>query len=86
MLQILGRFDHGDGEAGLDVPFDMAVEEPHTRIIGREAQHDVGLNVGHDGVPPQRAGGEVSVSGEGACIRAGALDDLKRMAVQMPWV
>lgn len=86
-LQFLGGFDHGDLEAGLNVPLDVAVEEPNARVIGAKPYDQVRVLVGHDGVSAQ---GEVGDGGwvalEGTGFRVGALDDLEFVPVQMPGV
>lgn len=76
-MHLLGRFEHGNGEPGLDMSFHMAVEE---------AQHEMHVNVGHDFVPAHRNGGESFEAGERARFKVGALYDLKQVAVQIPCV
>lgn len=70
VLQICGRFDHGGDEAGGDVPFDMAVEEPDAWRTWR-----VSLDCNSYSVVKARQGKGWHLSG---------LSALKRMT-KLPW-
>ena len=82
--QAVGRLDDGRGKAHLDVPLDVAVEEPDARVGRLEAQHEE--RVGHDGdrVAHGRGAGVVDVAaGPVACVAAGAVQDLEVVAVEV---
>ena len=86
-LQALGRLDDGGGQAHLDVPLDMAVEQPRAWVGGPEAQHSE--RVCHDGhrVALHRRAGVVDVAVRPAARpAAGAIKHLEVMAVQVEGV
>lgn len=91
-LELQGRFDDGGDQARRDVPFDVAVEEPDTGVVGAESDHKVAARSHHEGIPAHRdlrqvcvcgdvAGGEV-VSG----VFVGTHDDLEAVAVEVKGV
>ncbi len=49
-LEVCGGFDHGGDEAGGDVPFDVAVEEPDAGVVCSKSQDDVAVWRGHKGI------------------------------------
>lgn len=55
-LELQWGFDHGDGQAGSDVPFHVAVQDPDARVVGPES---------HDGVAAGRNHHSVSLHGHG---------------------
>lgn len=57
-LQLQWGFDHGDGQAGSDVPFHMAMHDPHARVVGPEPHHGVAAGRDHHGVALHGDGGE----------------------------
>lgn len=65
------------------MPLDVAVEEPHARIIGAEAQDDVAVWIDEDGVAAHGGGGEggVVVWIVEACFFFAAVDELEGVAV-----
>lgn len=82
--QAVGGLDEGGGQAHLDVPLDVAVEEPDARVGGVEAED--GVRVGHDGdgVAQGRRGGVVDVAaGPAAGAAARAVEHLEVVAVQV---
>lgn len=61
VLQANWILDHGSHQAGCYVPFNMAVEEPDSGIVGPETEHDVSVGTHEHGVPTHRGGGKVGV-------------------------
>src|SRR3954451_15982695 len=43
LLQFKGGLNHRCNQAAVDVPFDMAMEEPYTRIVASKSQHNVAV-------------------------------------------
>ena len=84
---VIRRLDQGGHEAGVDVPLDVAVEGPNAGVVGLEADDDVGVLVGHDGIALQWRRGDVGiVAGKGTDVWVAALDNLEVVAVNVPWV
>jgi hypothetical protein len=87
-LDVQGRLDDGGDEPGRDVPFDVAVEEPHTRVVGAKSEDGVAVGVDEDRVAAHRGGREVFL--DGGVVEAGfivaAMDDLESVAVEMEGV
>jgi hypothetical protein len=83
----LGSLDDGSHQTGLNVPLDVAVEEPDTGVVGAETQDGVAVVFDHDCVAldggPRDVGEQAFV---GAAIEVGALQDLEVVAVQVPRV
>ena len=80
----VGRLDDGRRQAHLDVPLDVAVEQPDARVVGLEAQHRE--RVRHDGhrVAHRRRRRVVDVPGRPvARPRARAVEHLEVVAVQV---
>ena len=79
-----GLDDSGNEPRG-NVPLDVAVEEPDTRVVGAEAEDGVAVGVDEDGVATHGRCGEVR--GSGGVVEAGfvlaAVDDLEGVAVEM---
>lgn len=80
-LQLLGGFDHGDGQAGDDVPFHVAMQDPDARVVRSEPHHGVAAGRDHHGVALHGDGREgrfralVFVVGSGAhVLRTGDVD------------
>lgn len=86
LLEGGGGFDHGGDEAGRDVPFDVAVEEPDARVIGAEAQDYVAVWADHEGIAAHGDGGESAVAGVGAGGVVGADEGLEGVAVEVEGV
>lgn len=87
-LDVERAFDHGGGETGGDVPFDVAVEEPDAGVVGAEAHDDVAVGVYQDGVALHGGGGH---GGDiGGVVVAGVFfatgDELEGVAVEMEGV
>lgn len=70
------------------MPLDMAVEEPHARVVRLEADDKVAVALDDEGVAADRVAGEtdVAVVGERAGVFLGAVDDLELVAVEMEGV
>ena len=49
-LQLERRLDHGGDQPRVDVPLDVAVEEPDARVVAAEAQHDVAVGAHPEGI------------------------------------
>ena len=66
------------------MPLDMAMEEPHARIIRLEAHHHIPASLDLDGIAPHRFGGEAALLARvDAGVFGGAGDDLEVVAVQV---
>lgn len=57
-LELQWSFDHGDGQAGSDVPFHVAMQDPDARVIGPESHDGVTAGRDHHGVALHGYGGE----------------------------
>jgi len=68
------------------VPFDVAMEEPDTRIIGPETEDHVPVWSDEDGIPAHWGFGESDIICVITLIRRRAGDDLECMAVQVEGV
>ena len=68
--QLIRTLDHRGHEPGFDMPFDVTVEQPYPRVVGAVPDHEVGLDVRHDGVSFHGVLREVTVAGEGARVGA----------------
>ena len=82
--QAVGGLDDGGRQAHLDVPLDVAVEQPDSGVVGLEAQHGEGL--GHDGdrVAHGRRRRVVDVAARPVARAAdGAVEDLEVVPVQV---
>lgn len=80
-------FDESAGQPLGDVPFDMAVDEPNSWVIGAEAKHRVPMVLHHDGIPFHRGRRDIcKVAIEVAALGDRALQNLELMAVHMPGV
>ena len=53
----LGSLDDGRGKTGLEMPFDVAVEQPDTRVVGMEADGNILLRWDQDSVATSWVGG-----------------------------
>ena len=82
----LGRcFDEGGGETGFDVPFDVAVEELDSGVVGNPTDGDGAVARDLDGVATHGgSAGRSVIREEGAA--AGAGDELEVVAVQVEGV
>jgi hypothetical protein len=87
VVELLGRLDEGRREAHLNVPFNVAVEEEDTGVVGGEAQDGVGVGVDSQDVTAggSSAGARVATA-PNTGIRGSPLDDLELMAVQVEGV
>lgn len=85
-LKVIWSLNQCDGESGLDVPLDMAMESPYPGIIRLESNHQVGLYIRHDSVALQGGRRKVAVACEGPCVRIRAFNYLELMPVEVPWV
>lgn len=47
-LQLERGFDHGRDKPAVHVPFNVAVEEPHARVVGAEAENSVTRGMNED--------------------------------------
>jgi len=50
LLDVEGGFDQGGDETAINVPFDVAVEEPDTRVIGLEPEDKMAERIDHKSV------------------------------------
>jgi len=86
-LQFERSFDHGCDEALVDVPFDVAVEEPDAGVVGCEAEDDVAGGTKDECVAAHgdgRVGSFGRVGGvEGAGVFSRASDSLEVVTVEM---
>lgn len=57
-LELQWGFDHGDGQAGSDVPFHVAMQDPDARVIGPESHDGVAAGRNHHGVSLHGHGGK----------------------------
>ena len=86
LLDLVGGFDHGRDEAGSDVPFNVAVEEPDARVIGSEPQDHVAVWADHEGIAAHGHLGEGLVVDIRTGLFGGADDGLESVAVEMEGV
>ena len=83
-LELIGRLDDGGGQTHLDVPLDVAVEEPDARVVGLEAQDGEAAGVDRDRVALGRLAVVVGVAlGPLAGSGLGPVEHLEVVAVQM---
>lgn len=81
--------DKGHNQARIHVPFDMAVEEPHSRIVAFESHHDMSVGSHEQHVsshrPPRESNGPVERSGRVVVSRIflATYDGLEVVPVQM---
>ena len=87
-LDIERRLDDRRDEPRCNVPLDVAVKQPHARVIGAKAQHDVAVGIHEDGVAAHGSGGESFGFGRvvETCVVFAAVDDLEGVAVEMEGV
>ena len=83
VLQVQGRFDHGGDEAGRNVPFDVAVEEPDAWVVGAEAEDNVAVGGRHEGISLHRNSWKCLVACPITCVLLGARNSLEGVAVEM---
>ena len=79
----LGSFDDGGDEASFNMPFDVAVQQPHTRVVGAEAKHSMAMVLDHDCVTADGRLRDIWVvcSSKVATVNGRALQDLELVAV-----
>lgn len=87
-MELSRCFDESEGQAGFDVPLDVAVEERDAWVVGFEADDGVAVTVNEDGVSAhgRRWGVEVGWGSERwPVVRTGAraCDDLEFVAMEM---
>ena len=89
-LELQRRFDHGGDEPLVDVPLDVAVEEPDAGVVGLEAKHDVAGGVEDEGVAAHGDGWVGCLGGVGGGEVAGVFrragDGLEVVAMEMEGV
>ena len=82
--QLLWNLNNSGYQAHINVPFDMAVEEPHSGVCSLVAEDDVGVCVNGDDVPAHGGVGKVArVSIEGPFSRFRALANLELVSVEV---
>ena len=88
LLDVEGGFNQCCNEAAVDVPFDVAVEEPDARIVSFESEDEVALRVDGEGISPHGRLWEGSRIGRivGTGIGLGACHGLESVAVEMEGV
>ena len=71
-------------QAGLNVPLDVAMEEPNARIVRLVPHHHIPARIDLDDIASHRLGGEAALlAGVGTGVFGGAGDDLEVVAVEM---
>lgn len=85
-LKVIWSLNQCDGESGLDMPLDMAMESPYPGIIRLESNHQVGFYVRHDCVALEGGRGKVAVACEWPCVWIRAFNYLELMSVEVPWM
>ena len=85
VMQMIRRFHERGHQTRSDVIFDMAMKQPHARIIGAESPHRVAVLVEHDGVATDGRGRNVGGVGAGPSprVRPRALEHLVLVSVEM---
>ncbi len=61
--EFFGSFDDSGDEPHDNMPLDVAVEEPDARVVGFEAQNDVGFRIHGNGVALHRVTEEAARDG-----------------------
>lgn len=83
-LQLERGLDHGHDQPAVHVPFDVAVEEPHTRVVGAEAEDSVTRRTNKDGISTH---GDLGKRDVGRVVEAsivvGPSDHLEVVCVQV---
>lgn len=84
-LKHLRGLDHRRRQAAVHVPFNVAVEEPHARVVSSEADHEVARRLDYEGVAAHGHSGDRvgECSVEVHCVVVAPGDDLEGVAVQM---
>lgn len=90
LLQGQGGFDKGGGEPRVEMPLDVAVEEPDAWIVCHEPQDHEAQWIDHRGVSAHRDRGKIRVRdvgvGEEAGVFLGAIHGLEVVPVQVEGV
>lgn len=88
VLHELGSLNDGGGKTGLEMPLDVAMEEPNSGVVGLETDGNVLLRGNQDGITAGRVGG-VEVAGiwhRGVVLALAATNNLEDVTVKMEGV
>ena len=85
--QVVGRLYHGRRQSHLNVPLDVAVEQPDAWVGGTESQDDIGVRHDGDCVAHRRVVLVVFIAAwPGACSAVGTGEDLEVVAMEVEGV